>query len=363
VEDRRNWTELVQEEDLERFDKQSPPTPGGHGHIRNDPQKGGIKMKKNYCFVILAVVAALFILSAKALAYTVTGNVNNPGEYSTDGSLWTVLQGSGSFGADSQHPYQYPCFSNPNLPCITLPQPPYAQNDINHNTVDSNYVLVTGKNGSRALYAVGELNPKFAPASAVVTLTCDKKGQCDLVGGGRTVDNVSNIEVVQAVPSIHCNNNYHPNAQIPFTHFYSSLIVISGAEITPRTYSLANLEVMKQETFDASSSTTNTKGIWTGPTLLSVLKSSGVDTRDMNSYVVVQTTDGYAAVLSMYEATHMTGAQYALLAITASDNSINKGGKDSGLARLVLPNDNVAGRWVSNVAQIVVYKLKACDDH
>ena len=320
-------------------------------------------MKKNYFFVIFVVVTALLILSTQTLAYSVSGNVNNPGEYSTDGSLWTVLQGKGEFGANSQYPYQYPCFADPSLPCITLPQPPYAQNDINHNTVDSNYVLITSKNGSRALYAVGELNPKFAPASAMVTLTCDKKDRCDLAGAGRAVKDISRIEVVQAVPGIHCNNKYHPNAQIPFTHFYSSLIVVSGAGTTPRTYNLTNLKAMKQETFDASSSTTNTKGIWTGPTLLGVLKASGVDTKNMNSYVVVHTTDGYAAVLSMYESTHMTGAQYALLAISASDNSINKGGKDSGLARLVLPNDKVAGRWVSNVAQIVVYKLKARDDH
>jgi len=320
-------------------------------------------MKKNYCFAILAVVAALFILRAQALAYTVTGNVNNPGEYSTDGSLWTVLQGKGEFGADSQYPYQYPCFADPSLPCVTLPQPPYAQNDINHNTVDSNYVLITSKNGSRALYAVGELNPKFAPASAMVTLTCDKKDRCDLAGAGRAVKDISRIEVVQAVPGIHCNNKYHPNAQIPFTHFYSSLLIVSGPGITPRAYDLARLKAMKLETFDASKSTTNTVGVWTGPTLVSVLHASGVDTRDMDSYIVVQTTDGYAAVLSMFEATQKTGAQYALLAISASDNSINKGGKDSGLARLVLPNDNVAGRWVSNVAQIVVYKLEACKNH
>ena len=149
----------------------------------------------------------------------------------------------------------------------------------------------------------------------------------------------------------------------PFTHFFSPLLIVSGAGIIPRTYDLADLEAMKQETFDASSSTTNTVGKWTGPTLVSVLNASGVDTRDMDSYVVVQATDGYAAVLSMYEATHMTGAQYALLAISASDNSINKGGNDSGLARLILPNDNVAGRWVSNVAQIVVYRLEDCWDH
>lgn len=314
-------------------------------------------MKKNYCLVILAVVAALFILSAQAPAYTVSGYVDNPGEYSTDGSLWIALQGTGDFGADSQYPYQYPCFSDPSLPCITLPQPPYALNSINHNWVDSNYVLVTGKNGSRALYAVGELNPKFAPASAVVTLTCNKKGRCDLAGEGRAVHNVSNIDVVHAVSTIKIVGN------TPFTHFFSPLLIVSGAGIIPQTYNLADLQAMKQVTFDASSSTTNTVGIWTGPTLVSVLHASGVDTRDMDSYIVVQATDGYAAVLSMYEATHMTGAQYALLAISASDNSINKGGNDSGLARLVLPNDNVAGRWVSNVAQIVVYKLEACWDH
>ena len=296
-------------------------------------------------------MAALFILSAQTLAYTVSGYVDHPGEYSTDGSLWIVLQGTGAFGADSQYPYQYPCFSNPNIPCITLPQPPYALNSINHNWVDSNYVLVTGKNGSRALYAVGELNPKFAPASAAVTLTCDKEGRCDLAGKGRIVRNVCNIDVVHAVSTIKVVGN------TPFTHFFSPLLIVSGAGITPRTYDLTDLKAMKQETFDASKSTTNTVGIWTGPTLVSVLNASGVDTSNMDSYIVVQTTDGYAAVISMYEATKMTGAQYALLAISASDNSINKGGNDSGLARLVLPNDNVAGRWVSNVAQIVVYRL------
>ena len=100
------------------------------------------------------------------MAYKVSGNVNNPGQYSTEGSLWIALQGTGAFGADSSYPYQYPCFTDTSLPCITLPQPPYAQNRFNHNMVDSNYVLVTGKNGSRALFAVGELDPKFAPASA-----------------------------------------------------------------------------------------------------------------------------------------------------------------------------------------------------
>jgi len=219
--------------------------------------------------------------------------------------------------------------------------------------VDSNYVLVTGKNGSSELYSVGELDPKFAPASAVVTLTCDRNGRCDLAGEGRAVKNVSNIDVVHAVTTIKIVGS------TPFTHFFSPLLIVSGEGITPRTYDLADLQALKQKTFDASSSTSNTVGIWTGPTLASVLNASGIDTRDMESYVVVQATDGYAAVLSMYEATHMTGGQYALLAISAQDGSINGStASDSGLARLILPNDTVAGRWVSNVAEIVVYKLQ-----
>ena len=173
-------------------------------------------MKKNRCLIILAVVAALFTLSTHAMAYKVSGNVNNPGEYSTAGSLWVALEGTGAFGADSSYPYQYSCFTDPALPCITLPQPPYAQNDINHNTVDSNYVFVTGQDGFSALYAVGELNPKFAPASSVVTITCDGRGRCNLAGEGRAVRGVSEIDVFQAVPSIHVND------PIPFTHFYSS---------------------------------------------------------------------------------------------------------------------------------------------
>ena len=323
-------------------------------------------MKKNYCFVILAVVAALFILSTQAMAYKVNGNFNNPGEYTTAGSLWVALEGPDPFGFNSAYPYQYDCYPGATLPCITLPQPPYSENDINHNTVDSNYVVVTGVGGSRAVFAVGELDPKFAPTGYAATITCDKHGRCNLAGEGRAVRNVSEIDVFQAVPSIHVNEK-----TLPFTHFYSSSIIVSGEGITPKTYTLAELQAMSQVTFKASSSTTNTQGIWTGPTLASLLDASGIDTKDMDSYVVVQASDSYAAVLSMYEATHMTGGQYALLAVSGltydgtdglfDTQTINNcecsTDSDNGLARLILPNDIVAGRWVSNVAQIVVYKL------
>jgi len=345
-------------------------------------------MKKNYCFAILAVMATLFILRAQALAYRVSGYVDHPGEYSTQGSLWTVLQGTAPI--NNTTPYAYPCTTDPTVavPCITYPTPPWDMNTMNHDWADSNYVVVTGRDDSRALYSVGELDPNFG--NAAVTITCSRPDRCSLSGEGRTVHHVTDIEVVHAVSIIKLSGGI-----FPFTHFYSPYVIVSGAGITSRTYALADLLVMPQETFNASNSTTKTKGVWTGPTLLSVLKASGIDTGDMDSYIVVQATDGYSTVLSMYEATQVTGAQsqLALLAISASGTSstINQtptvpGGPttppsgagpnpptpnqttDSGVARLILPNDGgttnpVADRWISNVAQIVVYKLESCWDH
>jgi len=294
-------------------------------------------MKKNFALIV-AISALVMLLSSSGpvFAHGVNGDFSITGDFntvpctvtpSTGGDLWTLLEDT----------------------CGGISQTSPPMNPTNHNWIEGDYVLVTGKHGSKALFSVGELDTKFAPAGTGATLTLDKKGGYDLAGEGRTVQNVCNIDVVKAVPIGKGVETVHP---------FSTLLIVSGEGITPRTYNLTDLEAMTQETFDASSSTTNTKGVWTGPTLLSVLEASGIDTRDMNSFLVVSATDGYATVISMYEATHMTGAQYALLAIKASDGSINgTTSSDSGLARLILPNDTAAGRWVSNVDQIVVHKL------
>jgi hypothetical protein len=344
-------------------------------------------MKTKYRFVILAVVAVLFIPTAQVSAYTVSGSVDHPGEYSTQGSLWTVLQGTKPI--NNTPPYAYPCSTDPTIPCITYPDPVWDMSTFNHDWADSDYVVVTGRDGSKALYSVGELDPQFG--NAAVTVTCSRPDRCSLSGEGRTVHDVTDIEVVHAVSIIKLSGGV-----FPFTHFYSPYVIVSGAGITPRTYALADLKAMKQVTF-TSTTPGKTQGAWTGPTLLSVLKASGIDTSDMDSYMVVQATDGYAAVLSMYEATQLTGAQHqnALLAISvgslpaSSTTTLNETPTttvpttpptketsstppnqttDSGVARLILPNDGGttspdADRWISNVAQIVVYKLKDCWGH
>jgi len=266
-------------------------------------------MKKKFGFIMaIAVLIMLLLSSGSVLAYTVEGDFNTTPcnvTLNEGGDMWTLLQST----------------------CGGIRTPSLLINPSNNNWIASDYVLVTGKNGSSALYSVGELD--YEPVTAV-TLTL-KNGKVDLAGGGRTVNDVANIAVIHAVSVV--KNG---------TRFFSQEFVVSGAGLPPQTYDRTDLEGMTQVTYTRGSNT------YTGPTLLSVLDAYGVDTSNMNSYVVAQATDNYATVLSMYEVTQLTGDQYALLELSDSPG---------GFARLVLPGDNSPGRWISNVNQIVVYTL------
>jgi len=316
-------------------------------------------VKKTWSFVL--TVAALVVVLAwicQVQAYEVTGDVT-PGWGQTGGNLWSgVLKEtatSSAGGYDDTQPYQRGVIVRP----LTTASSPNPINPTNHNWIDGDYVLVTGRSGHRALYAIGELDPRFGNKTVNVTLNKDKK-EYDLAGAGREVKKVVTIDVVHAVDNIKgVSGDQHP---------YSQELVVSGAGIKPKKYTLADLQAMQQVIFDASAvdpKTNNTYGIWKGPALVGVLKASGIDTNNVDSYIVVTATDGYATVVSMYEATHPTGAQYALLAISDTlNNTVNcslNGGtcakKDSGFVRFVLPNDLAAGRWISNAYQIIVYKL------
>ncbi|SPF46259.1 conserved exported hypothetical protein [Syntrophobacter sp. SbD1] len=169
-------------------------------------------MKKNRG-LIMAIAALVMLLSSSGpvFACTVEGDFNTPGAYScTAEDLWTMLEGTGGG--------------------ISQPSPP--MNPSNHNWREGDYVLVTGKDGSRALYSVGELDTNFAPVGTGATLTLNKKGGYDLAGEGRAVKDVFNIDVVKAVPIGKGVETVHP---------FSTLLVVSGEGITPQTYNLADL--------------------------------------------------------------------------------------------------------------------------
>lgn len=347
-------------------------------------------MKRRLGFV-MAVMAAIMLLTwtGPVQAYQVTGDVTS-GWGTTGGDLWySVLKetaGSTAGGYDDATPP--PVYGVMVRPPTTTSFP-NPINPTNHNWVEVNYILVTGRDGHRALYSVGEIDPRFGNKPVTLTLNRDKRDY-DLAGAGREVKKAVNIDVVHAFTHMKSvvvdgANDVHP---------FSPALIVSGAGIKPQTYDLDDLKAMPQVTFDASSSTSNTKGIWKGPTLKSVLEASGVDTRDMDSYIIVQATDGYATLLSMYEVTHKLGLnnlpntatcpgcvpEYVILGISDMlNNTLNNGTctdsvklnpitpcRDGGLVRTINPGDLAAGRWVSNASQIIVYKLdreEFCDEH
>jgi hypothetical protein len=329
-------------------------------------------MKKNFGFV-MAVAALVMVLAwiGPVQAYEVIGDVTS-GWGTEGGNLWyDVLKETATSSAGGYDgTYTRGVIIRP----PTTPDLPNPLSPTNHNWIEVDYILATGRGGQRALFSVGEIDPRFGNGTVTLTLNKSKKDY-DLAGEGRWVRNVSKIDVVHAFTNMKSvPGDVHP---------YSPMLVVSGAGISPRTYDLADLQAMTQATFDASLSGTNTKGKWTGSTLVDVLKASGIDTRDMDSYVIVQATDGYATLLSMYEVTHNStdlpnssvGCALPLLAIRDElNNTINNGTctdpepasntpcRDGGFVRTVLPNDLAAGRWVSNTAQIIVYKLEGCKD-
>ena len=342
-------------------------------------------MKKRLGFLAAALaLVMLFAWTGQVRAYEVKGYVT-PGWGALGGDLWyDVLKETASSTAggydDAATPPVYGVMVRPPS-TVDLPN---LVNPTNHNWTEVNYLLVTGKKGDRALYSVGEVDPRFGSKTVAITCTdgkkgrgCDKGSRCDLAGSGRSVKDMSTIDVVRAFTNIKSvtvdgSKDVHP---------FSPDLIISGAGITPKIYNLAALRAMPQDTFDASTSTSNTVGIWHGPRLVDVLRDAGVNTKDMDSYIIIQSTDGYATLLSMYEATHKLGIAdltscpacqpgYILLGISDTlGNTLNNGTcsdaesaatrcKDGGFVRNVNPGDWQAGRWISNTAQIIVYKAQ-----
>lgn len=321
-------------------------------------------MKKNFgC--IMAIAALVMLLSwsgpvfASFFTCTVGGDLGDnydvtpPNTYACSSELvWDLICPS-SLNAQNpglcSAPVGNGAYVPPSTPNYGAPQA-YTNLEISFsNYFLGDLVLVTGWHGSATLFSVGELDPRLG--NATVNLS-QVNGHYDLLGPGRAVQNVSNINVVHAVDVIKFAHGQTT------THFYSLRLVVSGEGIVPKPYDYNALNAMPQTT----STTLYNSYSYTGPTLLSVLQASGVDTKDMNSYVIVSATDGYATVLSMYEVTHQTGPGYDLLAISTNDpstiNASTGGVSDNGFTRLILPGDLLGqDRWVSNVDQIVVHKI------
>ncbi|MDQ2805078.1 MAG: hypothetical protein M3Y41_21270 [Pseudomonadota bacterium] len=142
----------------------------------------------------------------------------------------------------------------------------------------------------------------------------------------------------------------------------SSAFTLSGQVADPGTYAAVTLQALHQDTAEtatymaASGKVTDT---YTGVPLWTLLQDAGLVSdptikNDVLRDVVVATgSDGYRAVISLGEIDPSFGNQPDLVAYKDTAGQLGPNGAD-GFARLVLPNDQAGGRYVSNLVSLQV---------
>jgi hypothetical protein len=266
-------------------------------------------MNKRRCFVMFAVVAAMFMISAQAQAsptptYSISGAWTTAGNFDRVGSLYSVVN-----------------------PGVTTPDDEFGNDPSYHydtakNAFQREYVVVTGSNGSVA-FSGGEINP--IRGSRGVTLGYDSINNVYNLDSydDRDVTGVSSIKVVHAVYSDDYNYNYT-------NHIggYSSTFSASGAGMNSTIHDTDNLSAL---------GLTLTSGKYVGDTsLLNLLTYLGANTTSLSkenesTMFIFHATDDYATVISLGE----------LLALKNAPNptALARFNATSGYLRLVTLTD------------------------
>jgi hypothetical protein len=241
-------------------------------------------------------------------------------------SLWGVLGGASAASPTS-----------PIYGAITTDTPTGFNN---RNAILRYYVVATGSSGFQSVFSLGEINPDFggtAPTPAFISF--ERSGallsDLDLIAPGspgRSVEDLVSLRLLSS-PALPVG----PRA-------VSTSIELAGLVNNPGTYTKSDLETEFSPT--TVSVDTNT---YTGVPLWSFLNPSSSNVTE--GFVTVSATDGYQVVLALAELDPALGGNPQNLlpyADTGGDFPAN------GVARIVLPEDNRRGRWVSNVDEIAV---------
>lgn len=299
----------------------------------------------------IRIIGALGLLAAgtggQALADVVlSGPDGNDGRYSTSGlagvatagdtvnngtvtgiSLWGLL--GGASGASP---------TSPSYGAITTSTP---AGDNGKNAILHYYLLATGTGGQQSVVSLGEVDPSFGGTAAEPAFVAFQATGGGLLSApelvvpgapGRDVSGLTSLELL-SVPAVQTG----PGGQSTSVH-------LSGAVTHPGSYTKTALQngfTPVKETISGDS--------YTGVPLWTFLDPSNADVTDQ--IVTVLGTDGYEAVLSLAELDPALGGNPNDL-LPYADTGTNFPG--DGVARVIFPNDNKQGRWVSNVDSIDV---------
>ncbi|GAB3105155.1 hypothetical protein GCM10027081_36570 [Cupriavidus yeoncheonensis] len=233
-----------------------------------------------------------------------------------------------------------------------LDQAGITTNPAVHNDLLSKYVVATGAGNYRAVFSLGELSPGFGNRAGLVAYaeTIDgssrplaTNGPLRLtapgdVRGGRYVSGLTRLEVRSAVSSA-TGTGGGPSQQLH----------VGGMVSRPTTHDLASLQALPAMTRTVGSHT------YTGVNLWALLNAAGIARPPaghgiLDMYVVATGSDGYRVVIALAEISPDFGNQPDLVAYALDGAPLTA----SGFARLVVPNDNRAGRHVSSVVALEV---------
>jgi len=238
-------------------------------------------------------------------------------------------------------------------------------------TVDSTHkndilrkaVLVSGTDGYTVAISLGEIAPKFAGKQVLLAYEEDGKplpqtdGFTRLVvpgdqAAGRYVSNVAKVQVLSPGPIV------KQGMRGP-----SSMFFLVGAVNTPTKYDLAALKVLKttevtvQTQGQNGQTTTTTYG---GVLLNDLLNSAGIQINKqskndiLHKGIIAVGSDGYSALVVGGEISPKFADNQILVALTMDGKPL---GDSDGFARLVVPGDSAAGRFVSNLVELQVIDI------
>lgn len=212
------------------------------------------------------------------------------------------------------------------------------------NAILRYYAAATNQAGLSSVISLGEISPFFGGTGAVPIYL--QYGTT--VGGvgstvalvvpnqpGRDLSNVTSLALVgvQALPN-------GAGGQ-------STSVQLLGNTTTSGTYNLTQLQALPSSavTAGATGSPTDT---YTGVGLYNFLSPTS---NNVNQIVIAQGTDGYEIALALGELDPGDGGNPNDLLAYSDTGTAFPG---DGVARLVIPGDNHAGRWDSNIVSLTV---------
>ncbi|MGF6771913.1 DMSO/TMAO reductase YedYZ molybdopterin-dependent catalytic subunit [Paraburkholderia sp. GAS199] len=222
------------------------------------------------------------------------------------------------------------------------------------NDILAKYVVATGGDNYRSLFAMGEVDPDFGNRGNEVAYSETNNGVAGAlpgtdgplrvtapgdVKGGRYVSNLVKLEVHSAVSTVTASGGG-----------LSTSFRLLGAVGKPATFDLTALQALPVVTQTAGGST------YTGVSLWNLINAAGIQTNAsvkndlLGFYLIATGTDGYRVVISLAELSPDFGNQPDIIAYGVNGGSLST----NGFARLVIPNDGKAGRYVSNLVALEV---------